>query len=185
MGQTTAKNIPVLKDFIANKASNVGLKKALGQLNLEDRKRVENLSPDGWVPYELFFKFLKAGAAATGSEVHRFCEEFGAFQVEHDLPFIYRAAIKFGGPGLMIMEADQLWKRYHNTGHLKTFDILKNSGKARIEGHESGSPLLCSVVLGFIRHGLILAGAKDLTIEHSRCNFRGDDVCEYTAKWNN
>jgi len=183
MSETIGSSVTLLKTFIEARAGPGAFSAVLDQLDSEEQRIVKKLLPTEWVPYPLFFDVLRAGAKTMGCELSKFCEEYGAFEVEHDIPIIYKAALKFGGPGLMVMEADQLWKRYHNSGHLKIFNILKNSGKARIEGHEGGGPLLCATVLGFIKQGLKLSGAEDLVVEQILCRYQGDDFCEFVAHW--
>ena len=83
----------------------------------------------------------------------------------------------------MVMEADQVWKKYHDTGHMRAFEQLPGSTKARLEGVDGGSPLICAVVLGYIKGGMLLGGAKDLTVEHNHCRFQGHPFCEFTVTW--
>jgi hypothetical protein len=183
MGQTTARSLLLIKTFLKEKYPGVDYSKVLSRLSDADQRSAKSLTEEQWAPYDLFFNILNAGAAEAACEVQQFCQEFGAFQVKHDTEYIYKMAIKFGGPGLMVMEANQIWKRYHDTGRFYVFDILAKSAKARIENIEGGGPMLCSVVLGFIRAGLELSGAKDVSVEHNRCRGRGDALCEYITRW--
>ncbi len=183
MGQTTARSLLCIKTFLKEKYPEIDHSKVLKRLSAADQESFKALAEDHWVPYDLYFNLLAAGAAEASCEVHQFCQEFGAFQVKHDTEFIYKMAIKFGGPGLMVMEANQIWKRYHDTGRFYVFDILAKSAKARIENIEGGGPMLCSVILGFIKAGLELSGAKDFSVEHNRCRNRGDALCEYITRW--
>jgi hypothetical protein len=183
MGKTIASSVlPVIK-YLGSAYPGTPPDKVLERLGPEDRKGFEAMTPEQWVTYELYTHILEAGAAATGTDPIQFCTDYGVFLVKNDLPMIFRMAVKFGGPSLVIMESDQIWKKYHDTGHLRAHEQLPGSTKARLEGVEGGSPLICAVVLGYIKGGLQLGGAKDLTVEHTLCRFRGDPFCEFTASW--
>lgn len=183
MGRTTAKSLLLVKTFLKEKYPEVDQAKVLKRLSDADQEDYKALSEDHWARYDLYFNLLSAAAAEAACEVHQFCRQFGAFQVKHDMEFIYKMAVRFGGPGLMVMEANQIWKRYHDTGRFYVFEVLTNSAKARIENLEGGGPLLCSIIIGFISAGLELSGAKEFTVEHSLCRNRGDAICEFDTRW--
>jgi hypothetical protein len=183
MGRTTAKSLLLIKKFADEGAIEGGFRRACERLPSEDRLRINRLRPEDWVDYGFYFRILEAGAAAAGRDPLRFAEEYGIYQAEHDTKLLHRTAMRLGGPGIMIMEADQIWHRYHDTGHLKIYDVLPTSAKARVEELEGGGPLLCAVLQGFITTGLRLTGARDVFVAHSLCRFRGDPGCEYTGNW--
>jgi predicted hydrocarbon binding protein len=183
MGNTTAKSASLIGTFIREEFPSVDFQKVLKRLSREEQSLFKAMTADQWISYGLYFNMLQAGADEARCDPHDFCQRFGSFQVKHDTEFIYKMAIKFGGPGLMVLEANQIWKRYHDTGRFYVFDILPKSVKARIENIEGGGPLLCSVVLGFVKSGLELSGSKDVRVDHNKCIYRGDGFCEYFAKW--
>lgn len=152
-------------------------------LTREERKRVEAIQPEGWVDYEIYFRLLEAISAIIGRDVRDLAVDFGIYQAEHETKLLHRMALKLGGPGIMVMEADQIWRRYHDTGHLRIYDVLPASASAEVVGLEGGGEILCQVVKGFILAGLRLSGAKEVEVEHTLCRFRGDDVCRYEGKW--
>ena len=183
-GKTIGSSILLIKTFIGQQSTVELWDTILARFDAEDREEFSRLTPAGWGSYRLFDSLLRHGAAAVHADPAVFADAFGAFQVEHDTAFLYKMALKFGGPGLMVLETDQLWRRYHNTGHLKVYEMLRNSAKARVADLSGGSPLLCVVVGGFIRKGLELAGASNVAMSHERCVHRGDANCEYIVNWN-
>ncbi len=183
MGKTTARSLLLIRKFLDELMEGDGFKKVYERLAPEERWRFDVLKPDDWVDYALYFRLLELGAVAAGADLMKFCENFGIYQAEHDTKLLHRTAMRLGGPGIMIMEADQIWKRYHDTGHMRISGVLPNAAVARVEGLEGGGPLLCAVLQGFIRKALLLCGVKELRMEHNKCRFRGDDVCEYTGNW--
>ena len=183
MGNTAGFSALLIREYIVKLSGKDGLKKALALLSTDDQKKIDRLGPKEWVPYEYYFRLLRAGAAATGVEESEFCRRFGEYQVEHDNHFLYSLALKVGGPRLMVIEASQIWKRYHNTGKLVIEEYFPNQTRGRLVGVEGGGPMLCEVVAGFMDAGLRLAGARVASVRHSRCIHRGDDCCEYTAEW--
>jgi hypothetical protein len=183
MGKTTAKSLFLVRKFIDERTGGTGFRSVYNQLTKDEKRQFDSLSSDSWAGYELYFRLLELGAQAMDAEVLKFCEDFGVYQAEHDTKILHRTAMRLGGPGVMIMEADQIWRRYHDTGHLKIYNILPNRASAKIEELEGAGPLLCAVLQGFIGKALILCGVKDLTMAHTKCRFRGDSVCEYDGRW--
>lgn len=183
MGKTTAKSPLLIRKFADDGAVVGGFQKIYEQLSKDDQLLFDRLRPEAWVDYGFYFRLLEAGALAAGLAPERFAEDFGIFQAEHDTRLLHRTALRLGGPGIMIMEADQIWRRYHDTGHLKVFGVLPTAAMARVEGLEGGGPLLCSVLRGFLATGLQLTGVKMVRVVHDKCRFRGDDSCEYSGTW--
>ena len=183
MGKTTAKSFLLVRKFIDERTNGTGFRRVYNQLTKDEKRQFDSLRPEDWVEYGLYFRLLVLGAQAADAEVLKFCEEFGIYQAEHDTKLLHRTAMRLGGPGVMIMEADQIWRRYHDTGHLRISNILPNQSTARIEEMEGGGVPLCAVLMGFIGKALMLCGVKDLKMVHNKCRFRGDDVCEYNGNW--
>lgn len=182
MGKTTANSIILLQKFSEERISG-GFRRVAEALNKEDRKRIEDIKPEDWVEYDLYFRLLEIIANIIGQDVKALATDFGIYQAEHDTKLLHRMALKLGGPGIMIMEADQIWRRYHDTGHLKVYEVLPHSAQAVVEGLEGGGEILCWVIRGFIIAGLRLSGAKQVRVEHDRCLYRGDDGCHYYGQW--
>lgn len=183
MGRTTAKSLLLIRKYADSGAVPEGFRPVYERLSSEERQRFDRLKPEDWVEYDFYFRLLEMGAEAAGRDAPQFAQEFGIFQADHDTKLLHRTAMRLGGPGIMIMEADQIWRRYHDTGHLKIFGVLPTAAKARVEGLEGGGPLLCSVLQGFITAGLRLTGAKEVRVQHEQCLFRGGPACEYSATW--
>lgn len=183
MGQTTAKSLLLIRKYSDHGAVPGGFPGVYQRLSAEERLRLDRLRPEDWVDYGFYFRLLETGAAAAGCDPLQFAEGFGIYQAENDTKLLHRTAMRLGGPGIMIMEADQIWHRYHDTGHLKIFGVLPTAARARVEGLEGGGPLLCAVLQGFITAGLRLTGAKEVRVQHGQCRFRGGAACEYSATW--
>lgn len=183
MGQTTAKSLLLLRKYAEDGAAAGGFRQVYDRLTPEERQRFDRLRPEDWVDYGFYFRLLELASATAGRDAQEFAEGFGLYQADHDTKLLHRTAMRLGGPGIMIMEADQIWHRYHDTGHLKIFDVLPTAARARVEGLEGGGPLLCAVLLGFITAGLRLCGVKEVRVQHEPCRFRGGAACEYSATW--
>ncbi len=183
MGQTTAKSLLLIRKYADDGAVAGGFRLVYERLSPEERQRFDHLKPEDWVDYGFYFRLLERGAAAAERDVLQFAEGFGVYQADHDTKLLHRTAMRLGGPGIMIMEADQIWHRYHDTGHLRIFGVLPTAARARVEGLEGGGPLLCAVLQGFITAGLRLTGVKEVRVQHEQCRFRGEAACEYSATW--
>ena len=119
----------LLKQYIEAVHPGTPLNKVMELLGSEDRKGFECIRSDQWVPYELYTHVLEAISTATKTDPIQFGNDYGMFLVKHDLPMIIRMAIKFGGPGLVVMEADQVWKKYHDTGHMRPSNSCRGAPK--------------------------------------------------------
>jgi len=183
MGKITSSCALVVKKYLEKAHPATPFAKVLAELTPAERKHFKDLKPDEWVGYDPYIRLIEASARLAGVDPLAFAEDCGLYHAKNDLPLLIRMAIRFGGSGLAMMEADKAWRKYHQPGHLKIMDITPKGAKARIEGLEGGTPVICAVILGYFKGGLLLGGAKKLMVVHTRCRFAGDHYCEYVARW--
>ncbi|GEM_PF-2435225 len=183
MSQHASLSLVFLKQFVCERggaAAWLGIWRSLSEEQQKDYKRCIE---DRWCSYRLLIDIVSLGAKVFSEGLVKFAGDFGAYEVEKDIPQIYRMAARLGGPGLLVLESNRLWKRYHRTGCIKHYDVFPNSVRSQVIEWEGGDPCLCALVAGYVRRGVELCGAKDVEVVHTRCRFRGDTVCEYFVSW--
>ena len=183
MGNTISANFTLLRKFIEYEHGPAAWQFTLSRLSKGEHGEYNRIISAAWGAYPLFFELLELGAEATGVNQEDFARRFGAYQVQHDIPLLVQAAIKFGKPGLLLLEAGQIWKRYYDSGHLEIHEALPNSARARLTDVDQGGPFLCVILMGFFHRGIELAGRKNVVAEHASCVYRGDDRCEFFVRW--
>ncbi len=183
MGNTVSSNFTLLRRFVEHEGGPAAWQKVWAGITADERDQYQRIAGATWGPYPLFFRLLEEGAAALGCDGPSLARRYGAYQVQHDVPLLLRTAIRFGGPGLLVMEAGSLWKRYHDSGVLEVYDVLPGSARARLSGIDGGGPLLCSLLQGFSARGVELAGGRNVADEHTSCIYRGDAECLFHVHW--
>ncbi len=183
MGNTSSQNFQLIKRLVEQEGGERGWQAVWQQLTEAEQRGFHQAVRGGWGGYPLFFKLLELGAGLTGADPSGYARQFGAYQVQHDIPLLVQSAIKFGGPGLLVMEAGHLWRRYHDTGRLEVYEMLPDSAWARLQDVDGGGPLLCALLQGFATRGVELSGQKHVSAEHPICIYRGGNQCLFHVHW--
>ncbi len=81
-------------------------------------------------------------------------------------------------------EADNLWEKGGDLGHLKIVmrDKEKNIIVLRVEDF-SAHPLYCQIFSGYFSKAIQMIVGKEATCEETKCVFRGDNCHEFLLKW--
>ncbi|MDI6739564.1 MAG: hypothetical protein QME74_04285 [Candidatus Edwardsbacteria bacterium] len=183
MGNTISSNFSLLRRYVEHEGGERSWHSVWSQMEAGEQHEFNRISKAAWGHYPLFFRLIELGAAATGVGGAEFARRFAAYQVQHDIPLLVQTAIKFGKPGLLLLEAGQIWKRYNDSGKLEVYDVLPNSVRTRLTDVDQGGPFLCETLMGFFQRGIELAGRKNVVSKHPSCLYRGDQQCEFYVHW--
>jgi hypothetical protein len=137
----------------------------------------------GWYPAEDHLALLRALVALLPQEPAECYDFMGRLSARKDLLGVYRNALKEGNPLGMLKAGRQVWASYHDTGRILV--TPEGPGQARLDlvGYEMPSEEMCAINTAWIHEELILSGAKDPEVMHSRCCLRRDQLCRWECKW--
>ncbi len=137
----------------------------------------------GWYPAEDHLALLRALVAILPQKPAESYERMGRMSARKDLLGVYRNALKEGNPLGMLKAGRLVWSSYHDTGRILV--TPEGPGQARVDlvGYEMCSEEMCAINTAWIHEELILSGAKEPEIAHSRCTLRGDGLCRWECQW--
>jgi hypothetical protein len=110
--------------------------------------------------------FGEACADAAGVGYDGFMSDFGAAQAERDIRGVYQFLLRFASPSMVVERLPRAARQYFD---FVTSELL-TPPRSPAELHVTGvprefAPVYCLVTEPFLRRALVLAGAKDVTIE--------------------
>ncbi len=184
MAKTKGLSFNYAIEFVRENYGEEGFKRVLDALSDGDRMILsEKILPVSWRPTKTFSNFLDATEKVLGKKKHNLSREAGRFVAEHALSKFYKVVIRLASPMKVLDRASELWKDFDDTGELQIEKTGPNSAIARIIGHQGGNEANCNHTLGFFERTMEMTGAKNVSIVHTKCIFRGDECCEYIGTW--
>jgi serine/threonine-protein kinase len=137
-------------------------------------------SPMAWLPAERFHALL-AHVGATGRSATDFGRALGAHVAEQSFQRFYSSSPESLTPAGTLAALDILWRRYHTWGELRA---VQRHERAAVAGYSGPTdPAICAFIEGWLEQVIALSGGDGARTAHTRCIVRGDDVCEFTARW--
>ena len=127
----------------------------------------ESLLPTKWYPEEDYKALLIILGTIIAPRIPgNVWEYFGEQGAARDLSGVYAGVADYykSDPWTALLRMGRLWPLYRNTGRVEV--IRLGPGKAQILLHDyAGScPEVCGTTTGYIRHLLVLSGAKDVEV---------------------
>ena len=170
--------------FIKEKYRDEGLAKVLDSLEEQDRQIVESdLSPMSFYPARVFINFSVAADRIFGTGDYEICRQIGYFEAGDTFTGLYKVFLDMANPYFVISRAGLAWKMVHDVGELK----IEQAGDKHVKGTITGFPdyhkAFCVDLAGYFTKVLELCGAKNVSINETKCCCEGDDCCEYEVRW--
>ena len=161
-----------------------GKAKVLAALDPEDRDVAEKfiLSSD-WVPFRAQVALYEAIDKTFGKGDFALCRQIGRFTSEHELTTINMIFLKLGKLEHWFRAASMMWGRYYSEGRLEVRDFEKGSGSILVRDFNPLSDAFCRDFSGWLERTVELSGYKNVSMEHPHCVLRGNEDCEFRAKW--
>jgi hypothetical protein len=98
------------------------------------------------------------------------------------LTTIQRVFLRLVRPSFAIEQMDKYWRRFHDTGAW-TIDRRDREVTAKLTGWGVIDAALCRELVGYLGRTLELLGGRDVCMDHRRCRGRGDESCEFHARF--
>lgn len=170
--------LPVVKSLRACKAEARKVLPLHLHYYLEDRIIVF-----GWYPEKDFLELIRSLAKVLPMSEREAYELMGRDSARADLSSIYSNLFVPGDVEGCIKKTALRWRLYHDTGR---FLVRRNGPGAAdrdLVGYEAASPEMCVLLTSWSREMLLMAGAKEPRIVHSRCACQGDPMCRWEMRW--
>jgi predicted hydrocarbon binding protein len=167
--------------FTVEKHGEVGWTRLLERLSVEDREVLSSAITAGWYDIALIDRVNHAFAECCGGLGA--ARELGRYAAEQDLKTIHRMFLRLANPAYALEKCVELWRRYNTTGQWSVERPAPNHVRATLRGWGERDTATCARLTGHLERLLELVGARNATVEHSRCVARGDEACVFEGKW--
>ena len=156
----------------------------LDQLNSEDRRAVQNALPVGQYPLALKAR-LDSLIALTLTPLNpdETYKELGRWSAAVNFEHYHGAFIRQGDLHGLLANAPQLRRLYYDDGESIYTRRGDRAGTIVMRGGRTVVWADCLGTAGYWEKALTLCGAKDPSVDHTKCIGKGADCCEYTIRW--
>lgn len=171
--------------FLEKHAGEAKTAEILARLDPGDRQMLEETMLVGnWYDLKPLLHLMAASEGAVEVPQGRTVAwEIGRFSADFGLKTIYRLFIKLADPGFVVRKATQLFSTNYDSGSMDLVKAEPHEAVMRLTGFEEPDARFCQRLLGFMQRSLELSGAKNVRMDHPKCEARGDGHCEFMAKW--
>jgi len=171
--------------YIRKKEGEEGLRKVmerLRELGCEfDDKEINS--------FQMYPNYLGALFIVIPHEIFDWTED-DVFEMGYEAPrrsFIIKMLLKYlVSVEKLFQEASTYWEKHFDFGSLEAAELNQEEGYmiVRIHGYHF-HPLVCTFHAGYFK-GVVgfCVKEKELSVEETKCNHRGDDYHEFIIRWN-
>lgn len=181
----TVKGSPIrsLQKFIDAELSPQQKDRALQDLPAEYTSRLRApIIVTETIPVEMINRYTEAAAKAKGEPLEQFARRAGRAGASDAIQGIYRFFALVLTPTAILSKAANMWRSLYSRGDLKVESQTDTSALIRLYDFPS-EPAGCGRVSGWIERLAEMTGAKDATVNHSKCAGKGGAFCEWDLKW--
>lgn len=139
-----------------------------------------------WLPEKDYLELMRAVIAIRGGDPEGKLSPWEASARATTKAYFegpYKAMVRPGDPARTLSNFQSLWRLRHDTGDIVVESDGPNNARIELADYALVAEEACDMVQGTIWGYLHYAGAQDIKIEHTTCRARGDEVCEWHARW--
>ncbi len=143
----------------------------------------ERIVISSWYPGEDQIEILRALAKILpnpGMDVYEF---MGREAARADLGGVYAHLLRKGDPAATLRKAAIIWQNYYDSG--KEEVVVARDGYVAIELSGFGNPAResCRRIKGYNYELAVMAGGKDVRVDHTQCVLDGAKACRFEVNW--
>ena len=170
--------------YIRSKKGEEGLKKVEDKLKeLGYPLSFKDIKPMGWYP-----EALSVLVVIIARDIFKWGDK-GVFEMGNTAPqysFIVKILLRyFLSPKKSFEETPKYWREHYDFGELEAHEFNEKEKYfiVRVKGHKF-DPVSCVYHRGyFLKVAQYMIKSEKITIEETKCVYRGDDFHEYVVRW--
>jgi hypothetical protein len=136
-----------------------------------------------WYPFEQFVELNVLIDRLFGTGDLGLVRELGRYSADVNLTTIYRLFFKVGTAHWILGRAVRLWSAHYDSGTLEVLTRGSKTAVLRIRGFATPHLAHCESVAGWAQRSIELSGGAGVVVTEPLCRTRGDDICQFEAKW--
>lgn len=170
-------------DFIRREHGDDVLARIVARLAPATRERLTCTAKGDELPYGMLVALWESADQELVASHPRWAEEAGAFAIRSLGQVLYGGLLQKRTPMDFITQSVSLFRLYYSPGDIVAVEVEPGRTVARLEGFDAMGPLFCRRQTGGLVQAVEIAGGKDVTVDHVRCEHEGDCFCEWEIRW--
>lgn len=170
-------------EFIRSVHGDAVLARVVARLPAATRERLATTVKGDELPYEILVALWESADHELGASHARWAEEAGAFAISSLGQTLYGGLLQKRTPMDFITQSVSLFRLYYSPGDIVAVEIEPGRTVARLVGFDAMGPLFCRRQTGGLVQAVQIAGGKDVSVTHVRCEHEGDCFCEWEIRW--
>jgi len=140
--------------------------------------------PNEWRPFAEYLAVCEGieGLFSSPEQPHA-ARRYGRFQVDDQLKYYHRIAMRVLKPAWLIENAMGVWRKYCDAGRWEISWPRPNQAVARLVDMVPISPPFCQQMAGFFERFLEVCRVREILVVHPECVTRGMSMCRYDVSW--
>jgi hypothetical protein len=169
--------------FIEQTYGQATLSDILGRIDAPTRERVTTTAMTDELPYDSLLTLWRAADDVLRDREPGWMERAGAFAIDSLGQRLYGGLLHKATPMEFVTQSVSLFQLYYAPGDMVPVEVERGRAVARLDGFPTAEPLFCQRQTGGLRRAAELAGGRDVTVRHVRCEHEGDAYCEWEIRW--
>jgi len=170
-------------DFIRREHGGDVLARIMARLPGATRERLTSTGKGDELPYAMLMALWESADLELAASHPEWAEAAGAFAIGSLGQVLYGGLLQKRTPMDFITQSVSLFRLYYSPGDIVAVEVEPGRTVARLEGFESMGSLFCRRQTGGLVRAVEIAGGKDVSVEHVRCEHEGDCFCEWEIRW--
>ncbi|HEU4786172.1 MAG TPA: hypothetical protein VFS57_02155 [Gemmatimonadaceae bacterium] len=155
----------------------------LDRVDAPTRERVVHAAMTDELPSDSLLSVWRAADAVLRPRDAGWMERAGAFAIESLGQRLYGGLLRKASPMEFVTQSVSLFQLYYAPGDMVPVEVQPGRAVLRLDGFPTAGPLFCQRQTGGLRRAAELAGGRDVTVRHVRCEHEGDAYCEWEIRW--
>lgn len=170
-------------EFIRREYGDAALERIVERLAADVRTRVTTSAKGDEIPYAMLVALWESADQELAASHPRWIEDAGAYAIRSLGQTLYGGLLQKRTPMDFITQSVSLFRLYYAPGDIVPVEVEQGRTVARLVGFDAMGQLFCRRQTGGLVQALEIAGGKDVTVTHVRCQHEGDCFCEWEIRW--
>jgi len=183
MARTKGVGFLHIQAFVVEHYGSATWAEVLSRFPAVEQRMLESIVSVAWYDLGLYARLLRIVEEQLAKGDPKFLYGLGPYQAERDLRSITRWLLRLFKPSVAIQQIGRYWRRFHDTGR---WTIMQRDSRmiiARLDGWGVIDGALCRELTGYLGRTIEIIGAREVSVEHTRCRCRNDTSCEFRAHY--
>ena len=143
----------------------------------------ERIVISSWYPGEDQIEILRGLAKILPDPGMDIFEFMGRQAARADIRGVYAHLFREGDPAATLRKAAIIWQNYYDSGKEEVVEARDGYVAIELSGFENSARESCQRIKGYNYELAVMAGGKDVHVDHTRCVLDGAKACRFEVTW--